>query len=288
MNATKIISGLIFGTLLCAVGLNAASAETALERVKREGVVKMALTNESPFSFKKPDGSLAGIDYDVAGVLFKKLGVNKVEGVATKFGSLIPGLKAGQYDVVGAGLYVRPARCKEVAFSEPNVQVLDAMLVMKGNPANIHSFDDVTKNPALKLGGNQGGASPQNARRAGVPADRVIEFADAGETAFALKAGRIAGLITTSISVNELVAADGGKTVERALPFKAPLFDGKPSINYAAWAFRQEDTDLLAAFNKEWKAFRGSAEHKAILAKYNVTDNEIPAPDVTVADICKE
>jgi polar amino acid transport system substrate-binding protein len=287
MAMTKFFSAALFGSALCAIVLAPASAETTLERIKREGVVKMAFTNESPFSFKQPDGSLAGVDYDVAVLIFKKLGVNKVDGIATKFGSLIPGLKAGQFDVVGAGLYVRPARCKEVAFSEPDVQVLDAMLVIKGNPANIHSFDDVAKNPTLKLGGNQGGASPQNARRAGVPADQVIEFADAGETAFALKSGRIAGLITTSISVNELVAADGGKTVERALPFKAPIFDGKPSVNYAAWAFRQEDTDLLAAFNAEWKAFRGSSEHKAIFAKYNLTENEVPSPDVVTADICK-
>lgn len=287
MTMTKIFSAALFVFAFCVIVLAPASAETALERIKREGVVRMAFTNESPFSFKQPDDSLAGVDYDVALLIFKRLGVNKVDGIATKFGSLIPGLKAGQFDVVGAGLYIRPARCKEVAFSEPDVQVLDAMLVIKGNPANIHSFDDVAKNPALKLGGNQGGVSPQNARRAGVPADQVIEFADAGETAFALKSGRIAGLITTSISVNELAAADGGKTVERALPFKAPIFDGKPSINYTAWAFRQEDTDLLAAFNAEWKAFRGSAEHKAIFAKYNLTENEIPSPDVTTADLCK-
>ncbi len=289
MTMTKLPFGVtILGFALCVILLTPASAETTLERIKREGVVKMAFTNESPFSFKQPDGSLAGIDYEVALLLFKKLGVNKIDGIATKFGSLIPGLKAGQYDVVGAGLYIRPARCKEIAFGEPDVQVLDAILVKKGNPDNIHSFDDIAKNPAVKVGGNQGGSSVKIARRAGVPADRVIEFPDAGETAFALKSGRISGLVTTSISVNELVAADGGKTVERAAPFKAPVFDGKMSVNYASWAFRQEDKDLLDAFNKEWKKFRGSPEHKAILAKYNVTENEIPPPNVTTAELCKE
>ncbi|CAN7647215.1 ectoine/hydroxyectoine ABC transporter substrate-binding protein EhuB [Pararhizobium sp. LjRoot238] len=264
------------------------AAETTLERVKRTGTVQIGFSNEKPYSFKQPDGSLAGVDYELARAAFAKLGVQAVDGVAVKFSTLIPGLKAGHFDAIAAGLFIRPARCAEIAFAEPHIQIADAITVQKGNPKNIHSYDDVLKNPDIKIGTQQGSASRKDFERLGIPERQLVVFQDFPEVFFALKSGRVDLTSSTIFAANETIAADGGKSVERATPFTLPVFDGKPSINYLGFGFRQDDQDLVAAFNDALRAFRGTPEYDAVLAKYAVTPTDIPSPEVKLADICKE
>src|SRR2546429_9669343 len=94
------------------------------------------------------------------------------------FGSLIPGLQANRFDVVVAGFYIRPARCEQVAFSEPTIAVGDAVIVKAGNPKRINSYKSVVDNSSIKLAGVVGAATAKNAIAAGVPEDRVIMFPD--------------------------------------------------------------------------------------------------------------
>src|SRR5437016_8390078 len=91
-------------------GVTGAHAQGTLDRIKKEGVVRIGFANEAPWSFAQSDGTIAGADYDLATLVFNKLGVANLEGVLTKFGSLIPGLKANRFDLVVAGFYIRPAR----------------------------------------------------------------------------------------------------------------------------------------------------------------------------------
>lgn len=267
---------------------SSAAAESTLERIKRTGVVQIGFSNEKPFSFKQPDGSLAGVDYELARAAFAKLGVQTVDGVAVKFSTLIPGLKAGHFDVIAAGLFIRPDRCAEIAFAEPHIQIADAITVQKGNPKNIHSYDDVLKNPAIKIGTQQGSASRKDFERLGIPESQLVVFQDFPEVFFALKSGRVDLTTSTIFAANESIAADGGKSVERATPFTLPVFDGKSSINYLGFGFRKDDQDLVAAFNDALRAFRGTPDYEAILAKYSVTPADVPSRDVKLADICKE
>ena len=277
---------LFLGTTLAAgmVSATAVAGET-YDRIKKTGVINMGFANEAPYSYKEPDGSLAGADYDLAREILTQIGVKKIDGVAMKFGSLIPGLKAKRFDIVVAGMYVRPARCKQVAFSEPNIQVPDALVVPKGNPKNLHSYDDVIKSGAV-VAGVQGGASVKNAVKAGIPKERVKEFPDFSELVGAVKSGRIDGAVQTAITAQKSVAADGGKNLERAWPWTPPVFDGKPAINYTAFGFRLEDQDLRADFNKAYMAFRNSAAHVAIMEKYGLSKGEIPPESVTTANLC--
>src|SRR5258708_1671566 len=124
---------------LIALASTARAADT-LARIKKEGVVRIGFANEAPWSFAKADGTIGGADYELATLIFSKLGAPNLEGVITKFGSLIPGLKANRFDVVVAGFYIRPARCEQVAFTEPTVGVGDSVVVAAGNPKKISSY----------------------------------------------------------------------------------------------------------------------------------------------------
>ena len=62
------------------------------------------------------------------------MGIAEVDGVLTEFGSLIPGLKAGRFDIIAAGMFVKPDRCAQILFSEPTYAIGQAFAVKAGNP----------------------------------------------------------------------------------------------------------------------------------------------------------
>lgn len=263
-----------------------AYAETTLERIKKDGIVRIGFANEAPWSYAQSDGTITGADYELAALVFKHLGAANLEGVLTKFGSLIPGLKANRYDVVVAGFYIRPARCEQVAFSEPTVAVGDAIIVKAGNPAKISSYKSVIANPSLKLGGVVGAATATNAKNAGVTDSQMVMFPDFVSAVSALKAGRVDGALQTAITAATTIKASNDPTIERALPFEQAVINGKATINYAGFAFRPEDKDLVAAFNADLAKTLGGPDHLAILAKYSISPNEIPK-GITTAELCK-
>src|SRR6266566_781562 len=78
----------IFSSLLLALSLlfisADAHAQSTFDRIKKDGVVRIGFANEAPWSYAKPDGTIAGADYDLAGLVFGKLGIANIEGVLTK------------------------------------------------------------------------------------------------------------------------------------------------------------------------------------------------------------
>ena len=280
-----LLSRAVISALLVFVPLGTALADGALERVRKEGV-RVGFANEAPFTFSQSDGSLAGSDYELAKLVFQQIGVQKFEGVLVNFGSLIPGLKAHRFDIISAGLYVRPERCPQILFSEPDVVVGDTVIVPKGNPHNIHSFADVAKQPGVKIGGTTGGLA-KDALDDGVPKDQIVEFPDWVSAISALKAGRIDAALQTTVTARWTVKSANDPAIEVASPFTQPVINGKPKANYAAFAFNTDDKDLRDAFNAQLEKVLGSPEQIAIFAKYGMTPDEIPT-GVKLAQICAQ
>ncbi len=165
--------------------------ETTLERARREGVIRVGFANESPFAFATPDGKLTGESVEVARAVFKAIGIAEMEGVLTEFGSLIPGLQAKRFDVITAGMFMLPARCEQVLFGDPDYQIVDAMIVQKGNPKNIHSPMDVAADSSIKVGTGAGYSNVEQLQAVGVKDDQMVLFPDGPSGIAGLQAGRI-------------------------------------------------------------------------------------------------
>src|ERR1700693_4135130 len=73
-------------------------AEGLLEKARKQGFIRVAFTNEDPFSYVTPAGKLEGEDVDIARVVLKKMGIDEIDGVLTEWGTLIPALKANRVD----------------------------------------------------------------------------------------------------------------------------------------------------------------------------------------------
>src|SRR5690606_32327848 len=110
--------------VLAAAGCGSPSDASTYERVRDTGVLRIGYANEAPFAYQdSTTGELTGEAPAIVRLVADDLGIAEVEGVLTEFGSLIPGLLAGRFDMIAAGMYVTPARCAQVAFSEPTYSI---------------------------------------------------------------------------------------------------------------------------------------------------------------------
>ena len=252
-----------------------------LDRLRAAGVVRLGIAGEIPFGFIDTNGELTGEAPELAKVIFKRLGVDRVQPVPTEFGSLIPGLNSQQFDVVAAGMYVNPERCEQVIFSDPDYQMLDAFIVRKGNPKGLHDYKDVVAKKA-KLATGTGYAEIQYAVEAGYKQSDMLIVTDQVAGLNAVEAGRVDVFAGTALTVREVVKKSS--KAEATKPF-APLVKGKPHVDGGGFAFRPTETRLRDAFNAELRKMKASGELFRILRPFGFTKAEMT--DMTAKELCR-
>ncbi|MFI1165271.1 ectoine/hydroxyectoine ABC transporter substrate-binding protein EhuB [Streptomyces sp. NPDC020801] len=260
-----------------------ASAEKGgdlLRRLRAQGVVRLGIAGEIPFGYIDKNGNLTGEAPELARVVFKRLGVDRVQPVPTEFGSLIPGLNSQQFDVVAAGMYVNPDRCEQVIFTDPDYRMLDSFIVRKGNPKGLHSYQDVVRKKARFATGT-GYAEIQYAVEAGYRQSDILIVPDQVAGLNAVEAGRVDVFAGTALTTREVVKKSS--KAEATEPF-APLVKGKPHVDGGAFAFRPNETRLRDAFNVELHRLKKSGELFRILEPFGFTRDEMT--DLTAKELC--
>jgi polar amino acid transport system substrate-binding protein len=262
--------------------------ETTLERIKQSGVVRVGYANEAPYAYvDEKTGRLTGEAPEIARVVLKSIGVERIEGVLTEFGSLIPGLKAKRFDVIAAGMYITPKRCREIAFTNPTYKIGEAFLVEHGNPLELHSYEALAAHRSARLGVVAGAVELGYARAVGVPDSRIAVLPDAPSAVAALQAGRIDAYGGTALTVQDMLQKVGDGSVERAKPFTDPVIEGESAVGFGAFGLRKEDKALLKALNKHLGTFIGSEQHRKLVAPFGFTEAEDPG-DATAKSLCGE
>jgi len=271
-----------FKALLSACLLLASSllqAQTTLERIRQTGTVRIGYANETPFAYTDTSGQVTGESPEIAKRIFQLMGIDKVEGVLTEWGALIPGLRAGRFDLIAAGMYITPPRCAQVIFTDPHYQIPDTLLVRKGNPKNLHSYQDIAKDQSVKLAIMAGTVELGYAREGGVTDAQIVQVPDTTAQLQAVRAGRADAAAATWLTVKNL-AAKGGSTVEMLMDF----IDDPAHTGYGGLAFRPEDKDLRDAVNAQLKSWLGSEEHLATVAPFGFDRANLT--DKTAAQLC--
>lgn len=262
------------------VAIGSASAETALERAKGRGVLRIGFSNAIPNAYTDADGKVTGHDVELAKAIAERLGIKQVDGILTQWSSLIPALKADRIDMT-MGMYITPKRCEEVAYSEPFYRMGESFLVKEGNPKKIKDFFNFTKDKGLKLALVEGAADVAIAKEVGIDQSQLLILRDNTSLLAAVQSGRADAGALTAI---QLFAMAKKVTGVEATP---PFFEvaGKSVAGYGAFGFRKEDKDLLEAFNSQLKTFIGSPEYLAMAAPFGYTKDTLPG-DKTAAELC--
>lgn len=114
--------------------------ENTLDKIKKAGKIIIGTGgNYRPFNYMNEKNELVGFDIEWGKIIAEGLGVQP-EFVTGQFSGLTPGLLAGKFDILLAGVNVTDERKKSVDFTEPYAR--DGVVAVvnkegKNNPADI-------------------------------------------------------------------------------------------------------------------------------------------------------
>lgn len=283
---TPLGVGLVLATIAGAVALTVwRSAQPApldtLARIRETGVARVGYANEAPYGYlDSRTGRITGEAPEIARVILQRLGAKRIESVVAEFGSLIPGLKARRFDVIAAGMYITPERAKEIDFSNPSYAIGEAFLVRRGNPLDLHSFEDVARHEQARIGVMGGSVEHGYAQAVGIPRARIVVFPDYPSALAGLTTSRVDAIAATELTAGDLLRKADNPAVERAEPFTNPVIDGRSIVGYGAFGFRKSDDRLRAAFNRQLAEFLGTPEHLELVRPFGFSESTLPG-DIT-------
>jgi polar amino acid transport system substrate-binding protein len=244
--------------------------DPSLARAKAEGVT-LGFSPSPPYSSLDPVTKKAGgLDIELVEAALKWAGVSKFRYEVMPFGQLIPALLAKRIDVVSANIHVTPDRLKAVSFSGPAWWYGPAIVVAKGNPAGITSFEGLK---GKKVGAIAGSAADEYLRKIGVA---VTAFQTDAEEFAAISTGRVDAILDDDVKIIEFIKANGSAPIEIVANVAIPdelIF--KYGYGYARYALRKDDCSLRAAFTQGLAEVRGNGQATAILKTYGLTNRNL-------------
>jgi polar amino acid transport system substrate-binding protein len=286
VHARQTAAALLLLTLLPFAGCSDRVADVdSLAKAKEEGVVRVGFANEAPYAYlDSASGELTGEAPEVARAVLERMGVTEVEGVLTEFGALIPGLKAGRFDLIAAGMYIKPERCREIDFSNPTYCIGEGLLVERGNPKGLHSYADVRESDAM-LGVVAGTVELGYARDLGVPDERIVVFPDPPSAVAGVETGRVDAYAGTELTVSDLLAKADNPDLAAAEPFDDPVIDGEPVRGCGAFGFRAGDDAFREAFDRQLASLLGTPEHLSLIEGFGFGERTLPG-GLTAEALC--
>ena len=287
--SSRLAAAVMGAMLVVAAVPGSGLAEDTLAKAKETGTLRVGFANETPFAYASPSGELTGFDIDVLRHILGDMGIKDLDGGLTNFGGLIPGLVAKRFDLVTSAIYIRPDRCKQVAFGEPLYVLGDAIAVKASNPKNLHGYADIAADPSIRLANTAGGTGLRdNAKALGVKDEQIVIVPDDTSGYTAVKTGRADAYVNVAIILETQLRNLNDPSLERATPFEQPVVDGKPRYGVASFAVRREDANFLAELNKRLVAFRDTPEYAELMDKYALTKDDAVKPGMTTEKACAE
>lgn len=257
--------------------------EVTVESLRDAGTVKIGIAGEIPYGFTE-EGEVTGESAEVAKAVFEAMGVPEVNATQVDFGQLIPGLNAGQYDMVAAGMAILPSRCEQALFSSVDYVTPTAFLVPEGNPQDVTDFQDL-KDTGVNLAVLSGTVEQQVAEALGVPDDQIQTYGKQSEMLQALQADRAYAGALTDISLKALLEQNPDAKMEVTDGF-VPVVDGEEQIQAGGFVFRKGDEELVDAFNEELENLHSSGEWLEITEPFGFTEDNVPPEDLETEQLC--
>ncbi|MET8974755.1 glutamate ABC transporter substrate-binding protein [Streptomyces sp. NPDC004539] len=160
--------------------------------------IKIGIKYDQPgLGLKKPDGSFAGFDVDVATYVAKELGYqpNQITFVETKSADRENALERGDVKFIAATYSITDKRKEKVDFAGPYLLAHQDLLIKAS--ANIAKGDDLN---GKKLCSVTGSTSAQNVQKTIAPKANLKEYSSYSECIAALQNGAV-DAVTTDDSI---------------------------------------------------------------------------------------
>lgn len=242
-------------------GSVSASETPTIDEIKAKGEIIM-LTNAQfpPFELLADDGTVQGVDPEVAQAVADKLGV-KLKIVDMDFDGIIDALKAGKGHFAAAGMTVTEERLKSVDFSNEYVTSSQMVVVPAGSSLTADDAALSGKNIAVQEGttGDWYASGDTESTGSTIEGANVLKFKSGVEAGMMLAQGKADAMILDQKPAEAIVASQGGKLV--ILPEK--LTDEK-----YAFAIQKGQDDLRAVINEVLAEQFSGDEVDQLITKY--------------------
>ncbi|MFT3854039.1 MAG: transporter substrate-binding domain-containing protein [Ilumatobacteraceae bacterium] len=222
-----------------AADLTAVDGGKTLERLRKQGYAIAATPATPPYVSLSPDGKPIGYNPDVAKEALRRLGVPELRGLATTYDVIIPGLQAGQFDLLPSALSITAERCKQIVFSNPVSVEQQGLTVLKGNPKGVVGYESFVGGD-LTLAVLAGGRQESYAHDQGVPSDKILQVPDLSAGIAAVTSGRADAFGTGQFAI--LFSNFDQSKIEVVVDQKSP-------ISPTGVGFRADDIEFRDAFN---------------------------------------
>ncbi|MCG5076783.1 transporter substrate-binding domain-containing protein [Paraburkholderia tagetis] len=244
---------------LAAVSVSA-FAEDQLAKVKKAGELVVGTEMQfAPFDFLE-NGQQAGFNKDLFAEIGKELGV-KVRFLDLPWPSVLPGLEAGKFDMVGGPLTVTKARMERYAYTLPVADATDALLKRANDTALKQSSDVAGKTIGAAKGTAQ--LDQLKAYVATLPhAPTIREYVDNNQAYSDLAAGRIVAVANAMTNIAYVAKQRPETFAVLTPPFGAKVYyaycvrkdaDSKPLLDAFNTALLKIQADgRLATLQKKW------------------------------------
>lgn len=257
------------------------AAQNTLEKAQESGTITLAVASERPYSWVE-GGEPTGATIAMHEQIFKNLGIDNIEVEEVEWNSLIPGLNAGRWDVVSAGMSILPDRCEQAAFSDPEIMYTTTLAVPKGNPQGLSDLDSVVEKGDVTLAVQSGAIEEGYAKDLGISDVIKVDSATAGLEA--VEAGRADVFALTAVSLNWMTKDSDALETTGAF---VQVIDGVEQIGAGATVFRKADTDLLKAYNEELAKITGDEQaYLDLVEPFGFTAENLPPADLTTEQLC--
>jgi octopine/nopaline transport system substrate-binding protein len=257
--ARKFVKALGFGAALAA---SLAIAQGALAKDWKTVVIGMEGAYE-PWNLTDSSGKIVGFEPDLVMDLCKRAGF-ECKIIAQDWDGMIPGLKAGKFDVIMDGMSITDDRKKEIDFSKPYAVSPGAFLAPKDSAlakaTGAGTLIDLDKDPSAGDAAIKSVQAALKGKTLGVQVSTthanfasehlkgvadVKEYKTADDRDLDLKSGRI----DASLDDYTVVAATADKPDAKDLAIVGPKFIGGMFGAGTGMGIRKSDADLTAKFD---------------------------------------
>ena len=233
-----------------------------------------------PWNSKDASGKLIGFEVELAYSLCRYMGKQCVI-VEQDWDGMIPALIMRKFDAIMAGMSITAERQKAISFSQGYADEVASLAVMKGSslegldtPAGINlTKPDAAAKKALKtlttaLAGKtvcvQTATIHQNFLDSGdVGKVNVRTYKTQDEVNLDLASGRCDAALAAAVAFSDYAEKSGKPVV-----LTGPTFSGGAFGNGVGVGIRQDDTELLKAFNKAINQARKNGDISRIATKW--------------------
>jgi lysine-arginine-ornithine-binding protein len=223
-------------------------AQTALQRVRQSGELRIGTDATYPPFETAEGGKFSGFDIDLGNAIARELGV-RATFVNASFDGIFPALQNGTFDAVMSAVTITEDRSKTMLFSDPYYDA-GQLIVVKSDVQGVTTVDD--------LRGKKVGVQINTTGQYELEKKQGVEVAKYNTIDLAmldLKNGRIDAVVSDAPTVRYMIRQSFRelKTVGK------PFTEEKYGI-----ALAQESDDLRQAVNAALKKIRESGEYNQI------------------------